>query len=67
MSGNSKDSKVNNNVIELYDIVLSDFKIEDCYGYANEILFKEKFFDKKPRFSIQEDLQKMRVITLHSR
>ena len=67
MKGNSKDRKVNNNVIELYEIVLNDFKIEDCYGHANEILFKEKFFDKKPGFSIQKDLQKMRITTLNSR
>ena len=66
MRGNSQHIKVDKDVIELYDIVESDLKIEECYGYANEILFKEKIL-KAPPFRKREELERMRITTLNSR
>jgi hypothetical protein len=67
MKGNSKHIIIDKEVIELYDIVESDFKIEEGYKYANEILFEEKSIEKKLPFRKQNQIERMRITTLNSR
>ena len=67
MKGSSRYIKVDKDLIELYDIVESDFDIEDCYGQANEILLKNTVLEKEFRFDKYEKIQKLRITTLHPR
>jgi hypothetical protein len=65
MTSKSNHIKINKEFIELYDIVESDFKIEDCYGQANEILLRNTVIDKESGFNKYRKIQKMRITTIY--
>ena len=67
MKGISNRIIIDKEVIELYDIVENDFKIEEGYKYANEILFEEKIIEKSQSFRKQEQIERMRITTLNSK
>jgi len=64
MKGSYKHIKVDKNLIELYDIVENDLKIEECYGRANEILLNSTVLEKT-RFDKYNKIEKMRITALN--